>query len=178
MLKALIRIGKPIGHWVDSISDFALVLSGIASLVAVVMVSAEVVIRYGQLARFTFADEYSGYLLVFITFLAASNAIRTGTFVRLGFITQLLSKQVKEILNVIAYALGFIVVGFYLWQSYGLFAQSLELQATSIFASNTPLAIPQSFILVGLVMVELTLAVLIIKTCFNLVTNHGGKLGD
>lgn len=132
----------------------------------------EVVVRYGELGRLALADEYSGYALVFIIFFAASTAIRSGTFVRLSFVTRLLPKKVQEFLSILAYVLGCIVMGFFLQRSCEMVIESVKLGATSLYATYTLLAIPQSLIVVGLVLLEGTLVKLAIKASIDFAANR------
>ena len=177
MLKALTGTRKKLGRWLDSTCDFMTIISGIIALLAVLLVSAEVVTRYGGVGRLALANEYSGYALVFIVFIAAATAVRTGTFVRLTFVTRLLPRRVQGILTILSYILGFIVMGFFLWQSCGLFLQSLRLGTTSVYVTYTPLAIPQSFIIVGLVLLELMLIRLAVKAGLDFMAERAPKSG-
>ena len=175
MLKALTGAGKKLGRWFDSVCDVMTIISGVIALLAVLLVCTEVVTRYGGLGRLVLANEYSGYALVFIVFIAAANAVRMGTFVRLSFVTRLLPMRVQGILTILTYILGFMAMGVYLWQSCGLLLQSFRLGTTSIYVTYTPLVIPQSFIVVGLVLLELTLLRLAVKASLDFMAERGAR---
>ena len=84
-------------------------------------------------------------------------------------------RRVQDIMNIFAYVLGFVVVGVFLWQAVALFTESLKLGTTSLYATYTPLAIPQGFIIAGLFMLELTLIRLAIKASLDFMAERGTK---
>ncbi|GAJ00762.1 unnamed protein product [marine sediment metagenome] len=174
MLKALTRIE----HWLDSICNFMALMSGIIAVLAVILVCVEVISRYSGVGRIAIANEYSGYALVFIVFVAAANAVKTGIFVRVRFFISWLPRRVQGITNIFALVLGSIVVGVFSWRVVALFAQSLKLGATSLYATYTPIAIPQGFIIAGLFMLELMLIRLTIKASLDFMAGAVPEIGE
>ena len=167
-------IGKVL-QGAESLGHYGLLASCVVGFVAVIMVVLETIFRNGHIPVVPFSDEYSGYLLVFITFLAASSSVRSGYFVRLNVVTQRLPKRAQDILNILAYALGVLVLSFYLWRCFELFVQSLQRHTTSVTSLYTPLAFPQFFMIMGLVLTDMTLGALLITEVSVLVSKSRGK---
>jgi len=142
--------------------------AAIVSLLVVLLVCAETVVRYCKLFTMAIAEEYTGYALVFITVFAGASALLSGTFIRLRVVLQRLGERTQEMLTTFGYIVGFLVVTIYFWESTRLFLQSVQYHTTSTSYLYTPLAIPQSTMPIGFGVLAITLVVLSIKGIINL----------
>ena len=152
-----------------------MVLAAAAALISVIMIVAEVAIRYGQLVHITFADELSGYAFAFICFLAAADALREGSFIRLTFITRHLARKVQNVLMVLTYIVGLVVIGILAFQFWGYFKQTLEIGTISTSILRTPLFIPQVFVVIGAGFLWLQLFILTTREVVTPVTRLKSK---
>ena len=154
----------------DQICELLALVGGIGCLATILLVVFEAINRYGRLSNLTLAEEYTGYLLVFVTALAAGSSFRTGLFPRLEFVLKLLPRKGKEIVNLLGCITGLIVNGIYLKVAWGLFRESLRIHATSWTTLYTPLAIPQAIMVAGFVIFEIVLLGVTVKLALNLRT--------
>jgi TRAP-type C4-dicarboxylate transport system permease small subunit len=131
------------------LATVGLAASGASLFLGALVVFVQVMIRYAELAPISFGDELSGYILAFSALVGAGAAFRSGVLPRLVILTSRLggwARGAAELLNLLV-ALLFCSVLVY--QSWGLFAESLRYGATSILL-EIPLAIPQGAMLVGI----------------------------
>ena len=152
----------------DRICEPLALAGGIGCLATILLVVFEAINRYGGLSSITLAEEYTGYLLVFVTALAGGSSFRAGLFPRLEFLLKAFPKRVKEILNLLGCITGLLVNGVYLKVAWGLFQESLRLHATSWTTLYTPLAIPQAIMVAGFVIFEIVLLGVTIKMALEL----------
>lgn len=126
-------------------------------LVMTVLITVEIIARFVLKSSTLISDEYSGYLMVFVTYWGAAAAFHSGNFVRVEAIFSRFSLKVQDILNKI-YEVLFLVFNSYICF---YFFQSLEKVYThnslSISISRTPLWIPYGICWLGIFVFELYL---------------------
>lgn len=140
---------------IDSISTIGLYAGAVALALGTLVVFAEVVIRYGRLAPISFADEMSGYVLAFITLVAAAESYRSHILPRMELAIRHLPPKVRHWLELVTLLCGLLFVGILLDQSWGLFSQSLQHKTTSLTILQTRLFLPQGAMLLGIIILEL-----------------------
>jgi len=103
------------------------------------------------------AHEMSAYLLVAITFIGLSYALRTGSHIEVTVVRDRLSPKVRWILMIVTSCIATIFCGWLTWVTLNVAIESLTHNTTSITIIHTPLWIPQSFISLGLAMITIEL---------------------
>lgn len=127
----------------------AMVLAGTATLLMMLLVTAEVLSRNLLNLSTLIADEMGGYLLVALTFLGLAPTLRDGGFIRVDVYRERTRGGARTVLDsgILLLAVGYtIVLDWYLW---GLAASSYRLGTTSIQVARTPLWIPQGVMAMG-----------------------------
>lgn len=126
-------------------------------LIMTLLITVEIIARFVLKSSTLVSDEYSGYLMVFITYWGAAAAFHSGNFVRVEAIFGRFKQSVQDILNKVFEVL-FLIFNSYICF---YFFQSLEKVFThnslSTSISRTPLWIPYGICWLGIFVFELYL---------------------
>jgi len=109
---------------------------------------AEVVAR-AQASSFSFSWEFSQYAMAAIFALAAGPAIRTSVHVRITMLTEILSQKPAKWLDVTANLAALIVATLLVSAMWVKVGKSLDRNIVATTVTQTPLWIPQVFVLWG-----------------------------
>ena len=128
------------------------------------MVTVDVLLRKFLSVTLGGADEISGYLFAIATMWAFSYAALHRVNVRIDALYMLLPRALRAVLDLLGLTLltGFVLL--LTWRAALLFTDTVENWSRSITPLQTPLAIPQSLWLAGLVLFSFTL-LLIMTAC-------------
>ena len=167
-----------INRMINNLCEAPAFAAGVGCAVAVLVVLFETINRYGQLSNLTIAEEYTGYILVFVTAFAAGSSFTNNMFPRLTILEEKLPERVRKILILLGLFMGLIVNGIYFWLSWGLFWESVRIGSTSWTNLYTPLCIPQGFMVVGFGLFEIVLLGLIVKRILESSVRRGRMAED
>jgi len=117
-------------------------------------------------------DEYTGYFQATIIFLTLAACLREKRHIRVDLIFRALSPAARGMFEIVTYLISLIFVSVAIWAIGKLVVDSFLLKATSYSPANTPLFIPQSVVLIGLIVFFLQFCVDIYETARSL---HLGK---
>lgn len=138
-------------------------LSRLAESLAVVLVFgycclmlAEVVAR-SQAQSLSFSWEYSQYAMAAIFALAAGPAIRSASHVRITLLSDGLPKSAGKWLDVVANISALVIVALIVWAMMVKTGKSYERNIVATTVTQTPLWIPQLFVLWGFIQLWLDL---------------------
>ena len=135
---------------IDKFSVFGSVLSGIMICSALTLIIAEIITRTIFNSTLYVAEEYSGYLMCCLTFVALGVTLREKGHIRMTFLHNILKDtRHKLIIDMVCYVIGF---AFSIWVTYftGMFFwDSVVNSSRSMQISETYLAIPQFFMPFG-----------------------------
>lgn len=127
--------------------DFA----GLLLLVMAVLIGVEILIR-SVLGKSTLvADEYSGYLFVWITMIGFLHALRIGSFLRVNILVGRFGPKGQAITELLSSVAGIVVSAICVYATSTLVLASLRFGTLSIQPSATPLWIPQLILPLGFV---------------------------
>ncbi len=134
---------------ISFLSSLGLWISGLAVLLMILLITVEVVGR--RVLNFTtlIADEFSGYLLVVITFMGAAYTLKSGGFTRMELIFNLFKSTGRRALGFVFSLVSLaylIILDYWLWAH--IFSEYRSGMA-SISILQTPLYIPKFFMGVG-----------------------------
>lgn len=124
----------------------------LASFAFVVMIA---IIAFGTLSRYflglplAFVDEYSGYLLVAMGFLAMVLALKRNAHITVDVVQRALPEKVRGWVDVGAQSIGIFIAAVLFWLSLTLFYENYETGMRASTIMETPLWIPQLFIPLG-----------------------------
>ena len=137
--------------WIDRISDLAGVIAGILLVASFLLVMSEIVARGMFNTTLYITEEYSGYLMVAITFFALAYTLKHKGHIRMTFLQTVVEKKPALKVNLERYALvvGLVTMAAITYTSFNFFLDSYQSGVRSMQISRTYLAIPHSFIPLG-----------------------------
>lgn len=147
----LIRVEK-------GLSFLGLLCAGLALVASLVMVVIGVVARYLLKVGVVFVDEYVGYALVVMAFMALAPALTADKHIRVTSAVSLLSQKVQAWLFVATTAVALAITLFICVQTWDRAMTSYRVGALSVSPLETPLFVPQMFIPVGFAFLGVSLA--------------------
>ncbi len=139
----------PLRRMISFCSSLGLWISGIAVLLMTLLITVEVIGR--RVLNFTtlIADEFSGYLLVVITFMGAAYTLKSGGFTRMELVYNQFKSRGHWMLdfffNLVSLAF-LIILDYWLWDH---IISNYRSSMASISILQTPLYIPKLFMGVG-----------------------------
>lgn len=128
-----------------------------------VMLLAEVLTRYILRSPLSIADEMGGYLLVSITFMGLAYTWKEKGHVRVSLLINRLPGRVVHVLRFITLILATAFTIPLIKACYDLISDSLLFESRSGSWLRTPLAYPQTILLIGAILLLVQLIVEIIK---------------
>lgn len=147
-------MGKII-RFIDIFSAFGGILSAVMICLGVGLIIVEIIMRSVFNSTLYITEEYSGYLMSMLTFVALGYTMREKGHIRMTFLRSVLSPKGRVVLDMICFTVGAIfcagltyVTGMFFWDSYATGSRSMQI-------SSTPLAIPQLFLPLGALMITL-----------------------
>ena len=154
----MLRINERIAH-------VAVWVGGTLMIFSACMVTVDVLLRKFLSVTLGGADEISGYLFAIATVWAFSYAALHRVNVRIDALYALLPRPLRAVLDLFGLVLltGFVLL--LTWRATLLFTDTVENWSRSITPLQTPLAIPQSLWLAGLVLFSFTLLLIMTATC-------------
>ena len=135
---------------IQKVSMFLGYFSGVFVLLMVACIIYDVVMRHVFNDPTIWADEYSCYLLIGITFLGAAYTLVIDGHIRVETLVDRLPKKMRAWVDFIADILGFGFLIIFGWYAFGLAWDSyIDVNLASTLA-RTPLFIPQLSVALGL----------------------------
>ena len=104
------KMDRLAGH----LSFVGVILSSVSVLLMVVFISVNVVLRKMAGFAFLFVEEYSGYLLVLITYLSLAYALRKGKHIHMDLIVSKIPQRLRDYIETTNSFLCLIVLFFLL----------------------------------------------------------------
>ncbi|WP_341895199.1 TRAP transporter small permease [Ferrovibrio terrae] len=157
----------------DRLSRYAIWIGGTLVLASAILVSVDVILRKLLLVSLGGADELSGYAFAIGTTWALAFTLLRRANVRVDALYIHLPRVICAILDILALVAlgGFLAL--LTWQAWDVLGTSLDFMARATTPLQTPLWIPQSLWLVGLVLFLFTITPLLLRSLFALL---GGDL--
>lgn len=109
-------------------------------------------------------EEYTGYLMAAITFLALAYTQKDKEHIRMTLLYAALKPRQKAFLDIACYAVGLIFALLLTGATFRLFMDSLVSSSMSMQVSRTPLAIPQAFLPLGGIILAIQFIAELLKT--------------
>lgn len=155
-------------HIVKTIADIGGYFSGWLVPIMILLVLVEVFMRYLLGRPPMIADEFSAYMLVAMSYLAAAYTFREGGHVRITALVSRLPARISNWLRVVTLSLAFTFSVGLTKSSYDLIAFSFKYRMASATWLNFPLQGPQITLIIGFSVLSLVLAVEIVKTIIDI----------
>jgi TRAP-type C4-dicarboxylate transport system permease small subunit len=147
---------------IRSLSNIGAVIAGTAVLFMILLITIEVIGRRVLGFSTLIADEFSGYLLVAITFMGSAYTFRNEGFTRMDVIYNYFKGKGRWAVNVVLNLVSLVfllITGYWMWVHI-LSTYRNSMKSISIF--QTPLYVPMLFMGVGitLLLLEVLLEIL------------------
>ena len=139
-------------------------------IVASFLIGIDVVIRKLFSLSIGGADELSGYALAIASAWAFGYALLERAHVRIDSLYVTLPRWVRATLDVFGLTLFVAVMALVTWRAYGVFAESVKLDAHSMSPIATPLIYPQALWVSGLVVFVLIGCLILVRIFVAFVT--------
>ena len=140
-----VSIMKPLKRIIFFLSALGLWISGIAVLFMILLITVEVVGRRVLNFSTLIADEFSGYLLVVITFMGAAYTLKTGDFTRMELVYNQFKGRGRWIIDLVFNLVSLvflIILDYWLWVH---IISNYRSDMASISILQTPLYLPKLF---------------------------------
>lgn len=131
------------------LTGWACDLAGLLLLAMAGLIGVEILVRGSFGISTLIADEYSGYLFVWITMIGFVHALRIGAFLRVSLLVGRFGPKGKAMTDLLAAAVGIAVSAICVYATAILLLASVRFGTVSIQPSATPLWIPQLILPVG-----------------------------
>lgn len=142
---------------IERLSTAGMYVSGIGVFIMSILITVEILGRYFFGFSLLIVDEWSGYLLVMVTFLGLAYTMQTRGFLQIEFLLNRLSYRKRHLFNLFLILLALVyslIIGWklilYTWSNYSA-------GIVSVSISQTPLYIPQLFMPLGMALLILQL---------------------
>lgn len=142
-------------------SDAGMVLACLLLVLAVSHVLTEIIAREFFRTSTHMLDELIGYAVCGITFFSLSYCVRQGAMVRVNMLTQHAGRRLGRWIEIVTATAALLVTSLLIYYSSLSVIRNLDRGAKSETIAAVPLWIPEGFMLIGLILLALELAVYI-----------------
>lgn len=133
----------------DKLSVACGVASGALMVISTLLVLAEIIMRGVFSKTLYITEEYSGYLMAALTFLALAYTLKDKSHIRMTFLHTIAKGKAKLWLDVFAFSVGFAFCALLTYTTGEFFWDAVVTKSRSMQISQTYLAIPQFFMPFG-----------------------------
>ncbi len=160
----------------DRLSVACGVASGFLMVVSTVLVLVEIVIRTAFSKTLYITEEYSGYLMAAMTFLALAYTLKEKSHIRMTFLHTIAKGKAKVWVDLFAFSVGFAFCAMLTYTCADYFWDSVITNSRSMQISQTYVAIPQFFMPFGTLVMTLQFAAEVIRSILLLRSGHVGDV--
>lgn len=154
---------------IDRISNIFGFIAGIFMLLGVALVIIEVILRTVFDSTLYISEEYTAYSLVAISFFSLAYSLKDKGHIRVNFLFKLIKKDNGRLLiDIFAFTAGFIIFSVITVVTFNFFLDSIMTGSQSLQITRTYLAIPQSAIPLGSLLITLQFAAEVCKSIVKL----------
>lgn len=140
------------------LSFLGLFCASLALVASLIMVVVGVVGRYILKVGVVFVDEYVGYALVVMAFMALAHTLTAEKHIRVTSAISLLPSRLRDWMLVATSVVAFVTTVFVCVQTWDRAMTSYRVGAVSVSPLETPLFLPQVFIPIGFAFLAVSLA--------------------
>ncbi len=165
-IQGALRILARVSTHAERFSRYTVWAGGVLMLIAAVVVTLDVLQRkVSHLTGLSISgsDEISGYLFAISTSWAFSFALLHRANVRVDALYLVLPRRIRAVLDVFGIILLSIFVAVVTWHALQMFIHNATNWSKSITPLLTPLAIPQFFWIIGLILFSLNLLLVLLR---------------
>ncbi len=167
---------KKFVNFVDLLSNSFGVIAAILVMIGLILILIEIVIRGAFGGTLYITLEYVRYITSAVTFLALGYTLKEKGHIRVNFLHEKLTDRQRIMLNMYAFFVGFVVASLLTITSFNFFYGHLLSGSTAYTLSQTPMAIPTSFIPVGLFIFTIQFAAEFFRSIIFLKTGQSSEV--
>jgi TRAP-type transport system small permease protein len=134
---------------IDSLSDWASRISAVVLGLMTLLILVEITLWNLFEKTTLIADEYSAYGLAAIIFLGAGYCLKERGHIRITLVLGFLPQKLSSIIAFMATGITTAFMGYLWWYLLVMVQATIRYDSTSGTLTNTPLWIPQMFMLIG-----------------------------
>lgn len=139
----------------DRLSVACGVASGFLMIVSTLLVLAEIFVRTALSKTLYITEEYSGYMMAAMTFLALAYTLKDKSHIRMTFLHTIAKGRVKIMVDIFAFCVGAAFCAVLTYTSMDFFWDAVVTKSRSMSISQTYMAIPQFFMPFGTLVMTL-----------------------
>ncbi len=166
----------PVIKLIERLSRWSFSVTAFAPGAMAALITYDVVSRTLFNSPSLVTDELSGYLLVFIAFMGAAEALRTGGHIKVDILTSRLSPRAALRTRLVASIVSAAFLSVFWWHAVVMAWRSFSRGVTAPTSLLTPLWIPQVVIPLGMTLLLLQLLVKVADTLSRLRTTNPGRI--
>lgn len=159
-------------RFADKLSGLGGILSGIMICCGVILVITEILMRTFFSQTLYITEEYSGYLMAALTFLALGYTLRHKAHIRMTFLRHVISEKRRLQLDMVCFLFGAAFCAMLTWVTFLFFWDSAVSGTKSMQISETPLAVPQFFLPAGSLIMTVQFVAEFLKTFQQLIEGN------
>jgi TRAP-type C4-dicarboxylate transport system permease small subunit len=152
---------------VDRINQGTGIITGFMMILATVMVLLEIITRTVFSKTLYITEEYTGYLMVGITFVGLAFTLKEKGHIRMTFLQTVLKRKARIYLEIYALTIGLLFFIVITYTTAGFFWDSVLSQTRSMQISSTYIAIPQFFMPLGSFLMTMQLIAELMRSIVN-----------
>ncbi len=150
-------------RWIALISLATASVGAVVVLLMMLIVTYSVINRYVLGTPITWTDELSGYLVVALVMLGAAEALRRGDHISVDLVTSRLNEKWQHIAAIFGNIMVLVVAVALLISGKETLEYSINFDILSVGYLEVPMWIPQSFLILGALMLALVAGVNLLK---------------
>jgi len=150
------RALKGLRSMLDTLYLGAGVLAALCLIAILLLIVVQMVARWtGEV--FPGAPEYAGYFMAAASFLAFANALNRGSHIRVSILINAVGPRVRRVLEIWCFGVGAAIAWYFVGYAQKFVYWSWKFNDISQGQDRTELWIPQSFVLLGAVILAISL---------------------
>lgn len=142
--------------FLDFLYTAAGVLAGLCLIAILFLIVVQMLARWtGEV--FPGAPDYAGYAMAAASFLAFANALNKGSHIRVSIVLNALGERARWFLEIWCFAIATAIAWYVSYFTYRMLGFAIKFNDVSQGQDATPLWIPQSAMLIGMVILAIAL---------------------
>lgn len=142
--------------FLDFLYTAAGVLAGLCLIAILFLIVIQMLARWtGEV--FPGAPDYAGYAMAAASFLAFANALNKGSHIRVSIVLNALGRRARWFLEIWCFAIATAVAWYVSYFTYRMLGFAIKFNDVSQGQDATPLWIPQSAMLIGMIILAIAL---------------------
>jgi TRAP-type C4-dicarboxylate transport system permease small subunit len=160
----------------EAVSRTGAVIGGGLLLLAAIIIGVDIILRSIFDRSVGGADELSGYALAIASAWGLGFALLGRAHIRIDSLYALMSAGVRVFLDLLGLAGFALFMGLVTWHAIGVLRQSAESNTHSISALSTPLVLPQTLWVLGLVFFMAVVVLLLLRALLAVLSRDPGTV--